>query len=169
MRAISEEDKSLLVVAVLCEGEGGEIDWNDVKRYLPGSMSCQALEDRFETLKSTNAVLRSKFPREFFAQSCIDHRASVYQVMEEVLGGIRLSDVKQPSGKAHLNSGEIAPVGISQVVDAVGFSTKYCFLCWIPVFKSTDNTFALASLGLEYLLRVLDVAFNTRCGRCRGR
>ena len=37
MPAISEEDKSLLVVAVLCEDDAGVIDWNDVKRYLPGS------------------------------------------------------------------------------------------------------------------------------------
>ena len=144
MQAISEEDKSLLLVAVLCEGEGGKIDWNDVKQYLPGSMSCQALKDRFDTLKSTNAVLRSSFPRVFFAQTCIDHRASVYQVIEEVLGGIRLSDVKQPSGKAHLNSGEIAPVGISQVVDAVAFSTTDIF---VDVGSGTGNV--LVQIALE--------------------
>ena len=108
MKAISEEDKSLIVVAVMCAADTGVIDWNVVKRYLPGSYSCQELQDRFHALKSTNAVMRSNLPRDFFADSCIDYRASVYQVIEEVLSGIWRSDVLQPSGKVNLNTGEVA-------------------------------------------------------------
>jgi hypothetical protein len=144
MAVISEEDKSLLVVAVLCEDDTGVIHWNDVKRYLSGSSSCQELKDRFETLKSTNAVLRSNVPREYFKDSCIDHRASVYHAIEEVLGGIRRSDIKQPSGKANLNSGEIAPVGISQVLDAVEFSKTDIF---VDVGSGTGNV--VVQIALE--------------------
>jgi hypothetical protein len=57
-------------------------------------------------------------------------------VIEEVLSGIWRSDVLQPSGKVNLNTGEVAPVGISQLVDAVGFSATDIF---VDVGSGTGN------------------------------
>jgi hypothetical protein len=144
MEAISEEDKSLLVVAVMCEDDTGAIDWNDVQRYLPDSSSCHQLEERFKAIKSSYAVVRSNFPREYFEGSCINYRAAVYHALQEVLGGIRRTDVKQPSGKAHLNSGEITPVGISKLVDAVDIATTDSF---IDVGSGTGNV--VVQIALE--------------------
>ena len=65
-------------------------------------------------------------------------------MIEEVLCGIWRPDVLQPSGKANLKSGEVAPVGISQVVDAVGFSATDVF---VDVGSGTGNV--LVQIALE--------------------
>jgi hypothetical protein len=117
------EDRSLLLLVVIFEGAYGVIDWKNVIENLsPGSKKIEDLQARLEYLKRTATTLLSELPATYVASSNLEgvcafaRHKCVYDAIDETFQHITRSDVRQPSGKQNLNSGELAPLGVTAIL-----------------------------------------------------
>lgn len=124
-----DDDKSLLLLVVLFEGDGGVIDWNSVSRHLlPASWTVQELQDRLNYLKKNDTMSLNSLPTEYVAGSCLQRTRSltshldIYKAIDVIFSHITKDDVKEPLGKPYLNVGEIAPVGVTAILDKIALT-----------------------------------------------
>ncbi len=121
----ADDDKALLLLVVLFE-KGGVIDWNAISRHLlPASWSVQELQARLEYLRYSDTACLTSLPTEYVAGSCLERTSQfdVYKAIDVIFGHITKDDVKQPLGKPHLNVGEIAPVGVTAILEKIALTS----------------------------------------------
>ncbi len=145
----ADEDLSLLLLAVLFEGENGAVNWTKVIKYLsPTTKTIQDLQLRAYHLKTTNATLVHTLPKTFLAGSRMFRdlnrpQAQIYQALDGIFGHLTKADVRQPSGRNHLNVGEIAAVGVSAILDVIDLTQTDIFL---DIGSGTGNVLAQVAL-----------------------
>jgi len=146
----ADEDKSLLLLVVVFEGTGRAIDWDSVLKHLsPTTKTIEDLQARLEYLKHTDTCSLFKIPAAYFAGSSLQvgstdpAQAEVYEAIDNIFGHITKADVRPPSGKQHLNVGEIAPVGVAAMLEAVKLTAQDTF---VDIGSGTGSILAQAVL-----------------------
>lgn len=129
------DDRALLHLVVLFEGPDRQIDWSMLKENMPPpSKTTRDLEERLEHLMYRDTTLLSQLPVTYVAGSNL-HRPylaskqpEIYKAIEIIFRHFTRADVRQPSGQQHLNAGEIAPVGVTVMIEALELTTDDIFL-----------------------------------------
>lgn len=131
----ADDDDALLLLAVMFEGDDGVINWDRLMNHLsPSGRSAEDLEERLEFLTRTDTTLLQKLPADFVSGTRLQRpreaaiQRSAYEAIEEVFGHFTQVDVRQPSGQQHLNAGEIAPVGVTAILEALHVDSEDVFV-----------------------------------------
>jgi hypothetical protein len=135
----ADEDKALLLLAVAFEDSNGNIDWEKVIMHLsPTTKTAEEYQGRLEYLKTENTIVLYDLPTAFTASTSLHASRSttnknrgvqeIYMIIEEIFGHLTQADVRQPSGQLQLNAGEIAPVGVTAILEAIDVSTEDVFV-----------------------------------------
>jgi hypothetical protein len=131
----AEEDRALLLLVVAFEDQNGVIDWNKVMNYIqPTTKTEDEYKQRLQYLKIEDTTQLRTLPSSYVAGSSLmgasTNRSTeeIYEAIDEIFGHFTVADVKQPSGAKQLNAGEIAPVGVTAMVQAIDISTDDIFL-----------------------------------------
>jgi Histone methylation protein DOT1 len=132
----ADEDKALLLMVVAFEDSNGVIDWEKVVEHLaPTSKTVEEYQARLTYLKTEDTFQLSQLPASFTAGTSLQATTrqnrsveEIYAIIERIFGHLTKADVRQPSGKGKLNAGEIAPVGVTAIIDALDISTKDVFV-----------------------------------------
>jgi hypothetical protein len=147
------EDRSLLLLVVLFEGPNGVIDWKSVTRYFsPGKKKIEDLQARIEFLKCSDTALLSEIPASYVASSSLQgvcafaRQRWVYDAIDETFRHFTKSDVRQPSGKQHLNAGELAPDGVTAILNALDLTRRDVF---VDIGSGTGSVLAQVVLQSE--------------------
>jgi hypothetical protein len=132
----AEDDKSLLLLTVMFTNDDGSIDWGQIHTHMaPTSKTIKDLQDRLQYLSTTDTSVLKALPADFVKDTglaCYHANTNrslkeIYEAIEEIFGHLTKSDVLQPSGQKHLNAGEIAPVGVTEMINAVGLTSNDVF------------------------------------------
>ena len=147
------EDRSLLLLVVFFEDADGVVDWKRLIRYLsPTNKKMEDLQARLELLKRTDTTLLSEIPASYVAKSSLEgvcafaRQKRVYDAIDETFRHFTKSDVRQPSGKQHLNAGELAPLGVTAILDALDLTTRDVF---VDIGSGTGSVLAQVVLQSE--------------------
>lgn len=135
----ADEDKALLLMAVAFEDSNGDIEWDKVMAHLsPTTKTAEDYKDRLQYLKTEDTTMLHDLPKTFTAGTSLHAARSntrnnrsvqdIYIIIENIFGHLTQADVRQPSGKHQLNAGEIAPVGVSAIVQAIDISSNDVFV-----------------------------------------
>ena len=131
----ADEDKSLLLLAVLFDRKNGSIDWEQVISHMPPPpKTVEVLQQRLEYLKATDTSKLRDLPAVYVKGSCLATSymnrtpSEIYEAIESIFGHLTKADLRQPSGRQHLNAGEVAPVGISAILEALFLKTDDVFV-----------------------------------------
>jgi hypothetical protein len=131
----TEDDTALLLLAIHFEDSIGKFDWpRIVENMVPQNWSQEQLQARLMHLKIGDTTLLRKLPSNYVAGSSLQGAHSnmaveeIYKAIDKIFGHLTRSDVRQPSGKVHLNAGELAPVGVSLMLEELDLSTQDVFL-----------------------------------------
>jgi hypothetical protein len=128
----ADEDKSLILLVVMFENASGEIDWNLVLQNLaPTTKTIQQLQERLIYLKQTDRRILNALPANFLAGSSLERPRTndeIYEAIEEIFYSLTQADVRQPSGLRHFNSGEIAPIGVTAIIEAINVQANDVFV-----------------------------------------
>ena len=142
------EDKSLLLLVVLFEEDGGVVNWANVMHHLaPTTHTRKEYQDRLQYLLSTDKSMLNSIPANYFRGSSLQFdtvqsvttirtlthtstrtQQEIYEEIESIFGHFTQADVRQPSGQQHLNAGEIAPVGVSAILKQIDLTWTDTFL-----------------------------------------
>lgn len=129
-----EEDKELLILVTLFE-DNGIIDWDNVLTHMqPTSKTIPDLQTRLTHLTITNTTTLHELPPTFTAQSSLDKARinkppqQIYAILEDIFGHITKADVRQPRGKQHYNTGELAPAGVTKMLEMITLESQDRFL-----------------------------------------
>lgn len=134
-----DEDKALLLMAVAFEDSNGDIDWAQVISHLsPTSKTAEEYQARLRYLTTEDTLQLNQLPAAFIAGTSLQAAQAktsqnrsvedIYTIIEDIFGHLTQADVRQPSGKSELNAGEIAPVGVTAMVQEIDFTTKDVFV-----------------------------------------
>jgi hypothetical protein len=147
------EDRSLLLLVVLFEDADGVVDWKRLIKYLsPTNKKMEDLQARLQFLKCADTTLLSEIPASYVAKSSLEdvcafaRKKRVYGAIDETFRHFTKSDVRQPSGKQHLNAGELAPVGVTAILDALDLTTRDVF---VDIGSGTGSVLAQVVLQSE--------------------
>jgi Histone methylation protein DOT1 len=128
----AEEDKSLILLVVMFESASGDIDWNLVLHHLsPTTKTIEELQKRLIYLKESNRSVINALPANFLAGSSLERprtNEEIYEAVQEIFYSLTRADVRQPSGLSHFNSGEIAPIGVTAIVQAINLQANDVFV-----------------------------------------
>jgi Histone methylation protein DOT1 len=118
----ANEDKSLILLVVMFESASGEIDWKTILQHLqPTSKTIEEYKDRLLYLKQTDTSILRDLPASFLAGSSLERpltHQEVYVAIDEIFSDFTAADVRQPRGLRHFNAGEIAPIGVTLIIEA---------------------------------------------------
>jgi Histone methylation protein DOT1 len=162
-----EEDRTLVQLVLAFYDDKGKIDWNSVAGLFPAQArkTKQVLRQRLKTLKRTYGSFRA-FPKQLIGQSqCPPARASaasatlpqasggntdmlvsgrdLYNTIGRIFSSFSKADVRQPSGQANMNTGEIAPIGITRLLDRLHLTPNDTFG---DIGSGTGNVLAQVAL-----------------------
>lgn len=131
----ADDDDVLLLLAVMFEGEDGVINWDRLMSHLSLSgRSAEDLAQRLEFLTRTDTRLLRKLPAAFVSGTRLQRpreaaiQRSAYEAIEEVFRDFTKVDVRQPSGQQHLNAGEMAPVGVTAILEDLDVDSEDVFV-----------------------------------------
>ena len=149
----AHEDRSLLLLVVLFEDADGVVDWKRLIKYLsPTNKKMEDLQARLEFLKGADTTVLSDIPASYVAKSSLQgvcalaRQKRVYDAVDETFRHFKKSDVRQPSGKQHLNAGELAPDGVTAILDALDLTTRDVF---VDIGSGTGSVLAQVVLQSE--------------------
>jgi len=119
----AEEDKALLLLVVPFDKDG-VTDWRSIRYHMsPTSKSIEELQARLEYLKHVDTSLLDDLPAGYVSGSCLQRpEARIYQAISAIFGHITKADINQPSGRPHLNVGEMAPIGVSALIEKLALT-----------------------------------------------
>jgi hypothetical protein len=122
---------SLLPVAVYFERKEGDIDWQRVYKEMGStSRTIAQLKSRYNQLKFADTALLRSLPSTYVAGSSLQGAQAnrsleeIYTAIEKIFGHLTIADVRQPSGQTHLNAGEIAPVGVTALLEVINLTPR---------------------------------------------
>jgi hypothetical protein len=128
----ADEDKSLILLVVMFESATGYIDWSVVLHHLsPTTKKIEELQDRLIYLKQTDRKILDALPANFLAGSSLERPRTIheiYEAIDEIFCSLTQADVRQPCGLRHFNSGEIAPIGVTAIIEAINLREKDVFV-----------------------------------------
>jgi Histone methylation protein DOT1 len=164
-----DEDKSLLLLVPMFEGDDGAIDWQTVVKYLqPTTRAIQDLQQRLHYLTRSDTTLLDGLPAAYIAKSSLarfwlqhgsgerqpsvsderqqpladlddrpatvtnetesDVNRVINEALADVFAHLTKKNVRQPSGQAQLNVGEIAPSGVTQMLEELNLNDTDVFI-----------------------------------------
>lgn len=131
----ADEDMALLLLVVAFEDPNGNIDWDQVVAHMaPTAKTIEDYQKRLQHLKIEDTTILQGLPASYLTGSTLKHYstnssiAEIYQAIEEIFGHFTKADVRQPSGETHLNTGEVAPVGVTALIQEVDLVMDDIFL-----------------------------------------
>jgi Histone methylation protein DOT1 len=130
-----DEDMSLLLLVPHFERGQGDIDWQSVLEQMsPTTRTIEDLEDRLHHLKTADPSMLQGIPKEYFGKTSLlgprtnRPQQEIYNAIDKIFGHLTKSDVRQPSGQTHLNVGEIAPIGVTKILEVLDLNNQDVFL-----------------------------------------
>ncbi|POM72670.1 Histone methylation protein, partial [Phytophthora palmivora] len=158
-------DKRLMQLTAVYERHGSRISWSDGRRRMRCAKHSSAeVRMRLHSLKKTCGSVLADFPHASFpsalrhkvqegAELLVLHKClhgqrheklEQTQAVEILFASVGKADIRQKSGKRHLNAGEILPTGVTALIDAVGnFGVHDIFL---DVGRDLGNVVAQVTL-----------------------
>jgi hypothetical protein len=131
----ADEDMALLLLVVAFEDSNGVIDWDQVSEHMaPTTKTTEDFQQRLQHLKIEDTTILRSLPPSYLAGSTLKGASTnrsiheIYEAIEEIFGHLTKADVRQPSGDRHLNHGEIAPVGVTAIVQHIDLTEADVFL-----------------------------------------
>jgi Histone methylation protein DOT1 len=131
----SDDDMALLLLSVHFNEMSGDIDWDSVRKSMvPSHWSKEELQERLQYLKLADTSLMWQIPVEYFLGSSLyparTNRPTdeIYEAIEKIFCHLSKADVRQPSGERHLNAGEIAPLGVTAILQVADLGYTDTFL-----------------------------------------
>lgn len=142
------DDKSLLLLVGLFD-RNGLVDWNKVLYHMgPTSKTVEDLQDRLQYLTLVDTSCLAELPATYVAGTCltksVSSKSTVYKAIDYIFQELSRNDVLQPVGKPHLNVGEIAPIGVTEILNTISLTSQDCF---VDVGSGTGSV--LAQVVLE--------------------
>lgn len=129
-----EIDLGLLLLAAVFENESGQVQWTKVHRHLTAeSLTLEQIKRRHRYLTQTDTSLLHEVPEDFVKGTKLQlfqqnrTPAEIYVAIDKILGHLSVADVRQPSGQLHFNVGEIAPRGVTRILEALDLGSNDIF------------------------------------------
>lgn len=148
-----KDDRDLVQLVLQWRDQRGNIDWQRVSTGFGARKTKLALRQRLKTLKRTHGRLEA-FPQRLLCpmpqnpriqlEPLKENKNGLYVSLERIFGEFTHADVRQPSGCASWNVGEIAQVGMTRLLDRLQLSSGDTFG---DVGSGTGNV--LAQVALE--------------------
>ncbi len=166
MRCFSaEEDKELLLLVALFDHDG-VVRWESVLRNMSlTSATAEELQERLQHLTQVDTTMLDDMSPGYVAGTCLERPslarpvllhevADIYIAVDEIFGQMTRADVKQPSGRPHLNVGECAPTGVTAMLRQLQLTQDDCFVdigsgCGSVLAQVVLETPVKNAIGLE--------------------
>ena len=143
-----KQDKRLVRLALEYELLGKRIDWNTIAAEMTrcGGFPPSKLKNRLKTLRNRYKTPLYQFPRRYFvdySDAASESRGGTmsrstvippfpareaYLIIDEIFSSIKLSDIRQVKAHTESNAGEIAPVGVTSIIEACKLRNDDVFL-----------------------------------------